>query len=155
MKVELWYIGKTSEKYLQNGISIYTKRLKHYCNFTEVCIKDVKGGMSSDELKQKEAESVIGKLSADDYLILLDEKGKRLSSEKLASHIEKLQLHSTKKVIFLVAGAFGAHETLKNRAQLMLSLSDMTFSHQMIRLFIVEQIYRAFTIIKNEKYHNS
>lgn len=155
MKVELWYIGKTSEKYLQNGISIYTKRLKHYCNFTEVCIKDVKGFKSPDDLKHKEAESVLSKLSADDYLILLDEKGKRYSSEKLASFIEKLQLHSTKRVIFLVAGAFGAHETLKNRAQLMLSLSDMTFSHQMIRLFIVEQIYRAFTIIKNEKYHNS
>ena len=95
------------------------------------------------------------KLASSDYLILLDEIGEMYSSEKFSKLIEKLQLNASKRVIFLVAGAFGAHGLLQKRADKLLSLSQMTFSHQMIRLFFLEQLYRAFTIIRNEKYHNA
>jgi len=155
MKIEFWYIGKTNEKYLIQGMDIFRKRLKHYCNFKEVLLKDVKPGHNALETKARESEMILSKISNGDYLILLDEAGKEFSSEKFAAKIEQFQLRSTQKIIFLVAGAFGADKALKERANLLLSLSKMTFSHQMVRLFFLEQLYRAFTIIKNEKYHNS
>lgn len=155
MKVEFWYIGKTNEKYLQQGMLIFEKRLKHYCKFSSQCIKDVRPGQNSQETKSRECDVILSKLSASDYFILLDEGGDMFSSEKFARQIEKLQMQSSKRIVFLVAGAFGADEKLKARANKILSLSAMTFSHQMVRLFFLEQLYRAFTIIKNEKYHNS
>jgi 23S rRNA (pseudouridine1915-N3)-methyltransferase len=155
MKVEFWYIGKTNEKYLIQGIEIFEKRLKHYCKFSSICIKDVKPGHSSKETKSREWEVIDSKLTSSDYLILLDEGGIQFTSENFAIQLEKLQMQASKKVIFLVAGAFGADEKLQDRADQSLSLSKMTFSHQMIRLFFLEQLYRAFTIIRNEKYHNS
>ena len=155
MKVEFWYIGKTNEKYLTQGMSIFEKRLSHYCKFKSICLKDVKPGQNSNETKMREFDLIINKLSASDYLVLLDEIGETYSSERFAKVIEKLQLNPSKRVIFLVAGAFGAHELLQKRADKLLSLSKMTFSHQMIRLFFLEQLYRAFTIIRNEKYHNA
>jgi len=154
MKIEFWYIGKTNEKYLSQGMSIFEKRLAHYCKFSIQCLKDVKPGQNSAQTKQREYELISNKLSSSDYLILLDEIGDTYTSEKFSAVIEKLQLTASKKIIFLVAGAFGAHELLQKRADKMLSLSRMTFSHQMIRLFFLEQLYRAFTIIRNEKYHN-
>lgn len=155
MKIEFWYIGKTNEKYLEQGISIFEKRLKHYCKFSSVCIKDVKPGQNPTETRYRECELILSKLTNSDYLILLDEKGDMFTSEKFAAQIEKLQMQASKKIVFLVAGAFGADEKLQKRANKLLSLSKMTFSHQMIRLFFVEQLYRGFTIIRNEKYHNS
>lgn len=154
MKIEFWYIGKTNEKYLQQGISIFEKRLKHYCKFSSSCIKDVKPGQTSNETKSRECDVILAKLSPADFLILLDEKGEMFSSEKFAKQIEKLQMQSSKRIIFLIAGAFGASDKLQQRADKMLSLSKMTFSHQMIRVFFLEQLYRAFTILRNEKYHN-
>jgi len=154
MKVEFWYIGKTNEKYLDQGIKIFEKRLGHYCKFSSVCIKDVKPGQNSTETKQRECEVILSKLTNSDYLVLLDEKGEMFTSEKFATQIEKFQMQSSKKIIFLVAGAFGADDKLQKRADKLISLSKMTFSHQMIRLFFVEQLYRAFTILRNEKYHN-
>ncbi len=154
MKVEFWYIGKTNEKYLIQGMSIFEKRLSHYCKFKSICLKDVKPGQNSNETKLREFDLINSKLTTSDYLILLDEIGEMHSSEKFSKVIEKLQLNASKRVIFLVAGAFGAHELLQKRANKLLSLSKMTFSHQMIRLFFLEQLYRAFTIIRNEKYHN-
>lgn len=154
MKIEFWYIGKTNESYLEKGMAIYEKRLIHYCKYSSTCFKDVKVTSSHDALKKKEAEMILNKLNNDDYLILLDEKGKSYTSVKFASWIEQLQMQGRKRIIFLVAGAFGADDSLKKRANAMLSFSAMTFSHQMIRLFFTEQLYRAFSIIKNEKYHN-
>lgn len=154
MKIEFWYIGKTNEKYLDQGIRIFEKRLGHYCKFSSVCIKDVKAGQNANETKLREAEVVISKLTNSDYLVLLDEIGEMFTSEKFAQQINKLQMQSSRRIIFLVAGAFGADKKLQSRADKMISLSKMTFSHQMIRLFFVEQLYRAFTILKNEKYHN-
>ena len=155
MQIQLWCIGKTSEKYLQQGIDIYTKRLSHYCKFKLEIIKDVKPQKSNEELKQLEAEQVMKYLLPTDYLMLLDEKGKEYSSEDFAAALGHMQLRSIKRVVFVVAGAYCAHETLINRADQKLSLSQMTFSHQMIRLFFTEQLYRAYTILRNEKYHNS
>lgn len=155
MQVQLWCIGKTSEKYLQQGIDIYTKRLSHYCKFKMEIIKDVKPQKDPEMLKQLEADQVTKNLLPTDYLMLLDEKGKEYSSEDFAAALGQMQLRSIKRVVFVVAGAYGAHESLIARADQKLSLSQMTFSHQMIRLFFTEQLYRAYTILRNEKYHNS
>jgi len=154
MKVEFWYIGKTNEKYLNLGIDIFEKRLRHYCNFSSFCLKDVKPGQNASETKAKECDAVLSKLNVSDFLILLDENGEMFTSEKFARQVEKLQMQASKKIVFLIAGAFGADKKLQDRANKILSLSKMTFSHQMIRLFFLEQLYRAFTIIRNEKYHN-
>ncbi|MDF1698111.1 MAG: 23S rRNA (pseudouridine(1915)-N(3))-methyltransferase RlmH [Saprospiraceae bacterium] len=154
MKVEFWYIGKTNEKYLGQGIQIFEKRLRHYCKYASVCIRDVKPGQNSRETKARESEVILSKLSASDYLVLLDEVGESFTSEQFALQVEKYQMQGSKRIVFLVAGAFGADEKLQKRANKLLSLSKMTFSHQMIRLFFLEQLYRAFTIIRNEKYHN-
>jgi len=155
MKIEFWYIGKTNEKYLDQGIKIFEKRLKHYCKFTSFCIKDVKPGKTAKETKQREADLILPKISNSDYFVLLDEIGEMYTSEKFAEQINKWQMQGSRRIIFLVAGAFGADQKLKDRADKLLSLSKMTFSHQMIRLFFLEQLYRAFTILRNEKYHNS
>ena len=156
MKVELWAIGKTNERYLETGTEVYTKRLKHYLKFEFNILPDVKkaGKLSPVQLKDKEGESVLKALQPGDYLVLLDERGKRMTSTAFAEFINhKLQL-SHRRIIFLIGGAFGFSPALYERADHKISLSDMTFSHQMIRLFMAEQIYRAMTILNNEPYHN-
>ncbi|MDX1941872.1 MAG: 23S rRNA (pseudouridine(1915)-N(3))-methyltransferase RlmH [Saprospiraceae bacterium] len=157
MKIEFWVIGKTNEKYLEEGIGIYLQRLRHYVPFEMIVISDVKnaGKINNERLKIKEAETVMNRLKKEDFLILLDEKGKMYTSETFAQFLEqKLQLPG-KKLVFLVGGAYGFSEILYERADAQLSLSQMTFSHQMVRLFFVEQLYRAMTILRNEPYHNS
>ncbi|MFN7118270.1 MAG: 23S rRNA (pseudouridine(1915)-N(3))-methyltransferase RlmH [Saprospiraceae bacterium] len=156
MKIELWAIGKTNEKYLEEGITIYLKRLKHYINFEFSVIPDIKqaGNLNALQLKNKEGETILARLKNEDFLILLDEKGDVYTSEAFADYIQqKLQI-SYKRIIFLIGGAYGFSEDLYVRANSKLSLSKMTFSHQMVRLFFVEQLYRAMTILKNEPYHN-
>lgn len=154
MKISIWCIGKTDEKYLIEGVDKYLQRLKHYTKLDYEVFKDVKPGQTSEETLKREAEVILAKLKADDTLILMDEKGEMYDSVKFAGYIEKLQVQAHKHVVFLIGGAFGHHSTIRARANYMISLSKMTFSHQMVRLFLVEQIYRAFTIIRNEKYHN-
>jgi 23S rRNA (pseudouridine1915-N3)-methyltransferase len=157
MKTELWAIGKTNESYLEQGIAIYQKRLGHYLRFDVVIWPDIKkaGKLSPDQLKAKEAELILDKLKAGDYLVLLDEKGKTFSSEGLAAFLNQQLQMSHKRIIFLIGGAFGFAPSLYQRANIKLSLSKMTFSHQMVRLFFIEQLYRAMTILNNEKYHNA
>ena len=155
MKIELWVIGKTAFKYLDEGIALYEKRLKHYVNFDLVVLPDIKNPpLSIEALKTKEGELILAKLTKDDYLILLDEKGKQMTSIDFSTFIEQQQINAVKRVIFQIGGAFGFSEAVYARANREVCLSKMTFSHQMIRLFFVEQLYRAFTIIKGEKYHN-
>ena len=155
MKIELCVIGKTAFKYLDEGIGIYEKRLKHYVNFDLVVLPDVKNPpLSIEALKNKEGELILNKLQKDDLLILLDENGKHLTSIDFSKFIENQQLNATKRLIFQIGGAYGFSEAVYVRANQKMSLSKMTFSHQMIRLFFVEQLYRAFTILKGEKYHN-
>lgn len=155
MKIEIWWIGKTNEKYLQQGIDIYHKRLKHY-NKVDLCtIPDVKPQRDFRKLKTLESETILSKINPHDMLILCDEVGEQFDSLKFSAKIEQWLMRSQfKRIIFLIAGAYGASSELKSRADEQLSLSPLTFSHQMARLILIEQIYRAFTILRNEKYHN-
>jgi 23S rRNA (pseudouridine1915-N3)-methyltransferase len=156
MKTQVWAIGKTNEKYLQKGCAIYEQRLKHYLPFEFTIVPDVRqaGKLSAAQLKQKEAELIFKQLRPEDQLVLLDEKGKNYTSEALARRMDKWQQMSKRRLIFLIGGAYGFDESLYERADAQLSLSAMTFSHQMIRLFLLEQLYRAMTILRNEPYHN-
>jgi len=156
MKTEVWAIGKTSEAYLQKGCSIYEQRLRHYLPFQLVILPDIRqaGKLSVEQLKKKEAAAVLKQLKSDDWLVLLDEGGKAYTSTQLASQIDKWQQYGKRRLIFLIGGAFGFDESLYQRADIKWSLSLLTFSHQMIRLFLLEQLYRAMTILRNEPYHN-
>ncbi len=151
------FIGKTSKQYLQTGIDDYVNRIKHYTKFEIIEISDVK--ISPKEavsiLKKKEGESFLKQIEAQDTLMLLDENGIALSSVDFAQFIEKQQLKSTKRLVFAIGGAFGFSEQMYERADYKVSFSAMTFSHQLIRLIFCEQLYRAFTIINNEPYHNA
>lgn len=154
MKITIWAIGKTNEKYLKEGIEKYIERLKHYTKIEFVEQKDVKQGQTADETTKREGELILSKLHADDILILMDENGHMHDSMGFSKFIDKLQIQSSRNVVILIGGAYGHHDIVRKRANHSISLSKMTFSHQMVRLFLVEQIYRAFTIIRNEKYHN-
>jgi 23S rRNA (pseudouridine1915-N3)-methyltransferase len=156
MKVELWVVGKTSFDYLNEGIDIYEKRLKYYLTFALQIIPDLKQrkSLSAEEIKTKEGEAILKKLKPDDYLILLDERGKMQTSLQFADMIDKFAIQGSKRIIFLIGGAYGFSEEVYERSQRKISLSQMTFSHQMVRLFFIEQLYRAMTILKNEPYHH-
>lgn len=156
MKIELWVIGKTAFDYLDDGIALYNKRLERYIPFQIIVFPDVKNAknMNPDVLKQKEGENLLSKLTKDDALFLLDERGKQYTSVEFSNFLDKKMQISTKKLIFVIGGAFGFSDEVYQRANGQISLSKMTFSHQMIRLFAVEQIYRAMTILKGEPYHN-
>jgi 23S rRNA (pseudouridine1915-N3)-methyltransferase len=155
LKIEFRIIGKTAFPYIEEGIKIYEKRLKHYCNFEINSIPDIKSAASftPEQIKKKEGELILEKLKPTEILILLDENGKHFTSIEFSTWIEKHQLQS-KKLVFQLGGAFGFSNEVYEKANFKISLSPMTFSHQMIRLFVVEQLYRAFTIIKGEGYHN-
>lgn len=156
MKITLLTIGKTDQEYLKEGIQIYLKRLKHYVSFEVKEIPALKktSGMSPESIKQKEAEMLIKHLDKPDYIVLLDEKGKQYSSEEFAGFIQQRMNAGAREVVFVIGGAWGFSEEMHLRAHHNLSLSRMTFSHQMVRLFFAEQVYRAFTILKGESYHN-
>lgn len=156
MKVLFWVIGKTSEAYLQDGIDQYCKRLGHYLPFEYETIPDVRnaGKRPPEQLKASESQLILDRLKPDDYVILLDEKGKAFSSLEFSRYLDRCLQLPQRRLIFLVGGAFGFDEKLYQRANARLSLSTMTFSHQMVRLFFLEQLYRAMTILRNEPYHN-
>lgn len=156
MKAELWVIGNTSFPYLKEGTSIYEKRLKHYLPFEFSVIPDVKNAKNrtNEQLKTKEGELILKRLDKGDWVILLDEGGKEFTSLKFAKHMENMLLQSHKRIIFVVGGAYGFSEEVYQRANAKISLSKMTFSHQMVRLFVLEQLYRAMTILRNQPYHH-
>lgn len=156
MKVELWLIGKTSFGYIKEGMEIYQKRLTHYLPFEVSIIPDIKNAknLRPNQIKVKEGATINSKLKKEDFLILLDERGKHFSSVEFAKFLDQKLQMSYKKIVFLVGGAYGFSEDIYKRANSKLSLSKMTFSHQMIRLFVLEQIYRGMTILRNEPYHN-
>lgn len=156
MKLELWVIGQTSFPYLKEGCSIYEKRLQHYLPFEYRCLPDVKQAknLSTDQLKVKEGELILKKLEKGDWLLLLDENGKSFTSVQFAQRIEQLLQQSYKRIIFLIGGAYGFSSEVYARSNGKVSLSKMTFSHQMVRLFALEQLYRAMTILRNQPYHH-
>jgi 23S rRNA (pseudouridine1915-N3)-methyltransferase len=156
MNIKLIVIGKTKFKFLIEGENEYVKRLKHYCKFSELIIPDVKntGKLSKKELKEKEGNLILESIKNNEYVISLDDKGLALTSVDFAEFLNKKMVSSTNELVFVVGGAFGFSESVYKRANTKLSLSKMTFSHQMVRLIFKEQLYRAFTILKDEKYHH-
>ena len=156
MKIVLLAIGKTKEQYLIEGISQYQKRLNHYTQFELLEIPNIKNAnnLSDSELLRKEGELILQQLQLSDHLVLLDDKGKDFTSSKFAEKLQAWMLSSKKRLVFVVGGAYGFSEQVYQRGNEKLSLSKMTFSHQMVRLFFVEQIYRGYTILNNEPYHH-
>ena len=156
MKILLLVIGKTDEKYLLEGMSKYRDRLKHYIGFNYEEIPDIKNRKSLSEAQQKkqEADLILTKLKVGDKLVLLDEKGKEYRSVEFAKHLQQQMNSGIKRLVFVVGGPYGFDASVYEKSQGKISLSKMTFSHQMIRLFMVEQVYRAMTILKNEPYHH-
>jgi 23S rRNA (pseudouridine1915-N3)-methyltransferase len=155
MKIKLIVVGKTDEDYLIHGIKKYMERLKHYVSFEMLVIQDVKMGKKSNVNLQKEKEGnlLLEKVKKSDYLILLDEKGKEYNSVGFSHFLQK-RMNSGADMIFLIGGPYGFSEEVYQRADAKLAISQMTFSHQMIRLFFIEQLYRSFSILKGEKYHH-
>ncbi len=156
MKIDLVLIGKSDQKYLQEGIDIYLKRLKHYCQFEMKVIPDLKStkSLSEEQQKEKEGELILNLIKDSDFVMLLDERGDSLSSVDYAQFIEKRQVAGTRKLSFVIGGPYGFSKEVYAKANAKLSLSAMTFSHQMVRLIFVEQLYRAYTIINGEPYHH-
>jgi len=156
MKILLLVIGKTDEKYLMEGMDKYRNRLKHYIGFDCEEIPDIKNRKSLSEAQQNKLEGdlILAKLKVGDKLVLLDDKGKEFTSLAFSKHLQQQMNSGIKRLVFVVGGPYGFDTSVYAKAQGKLSLSKMTFSHQMIRLFMVEQIYRAMTIQKNEPYHH-
>lgn len=156
MKISLLVIGKTDAQYFNDAINEYTNRLTHYIPFEIQVIPDIKNTKSLSVLQQKEKEGelILKNIQAGDYIVLLDERGKEFSSLQFSSYIEKKTHTVSKRLVFIIGGPYGFSEDVYNKASEKISLSKMTFSHQMIRLIFVEQIYRAMTILNNEPYHH-
>ncbi|MCI7311036.1 MAG: 23S rRNA (pseudouridine(1915)-N(3))-methyltransferase RlmH [Prevotella sp.] len=155
MKIEFLLVGKTTSKIFAEGMDDYVKRINHYLSFSCVVIPELKNTKKLTEAQQKTAEGelILKKIASDDYLVLLDEHGKELRSIEFATWMEKKQ-HNTRKLVFVVGGPYGFSDEVYQRCNEKISLSKMTFSHQMIRLIFTEQVYRACTIIKGEPYHH-
>ncbi|MBF0695481.1 MAG: 23S rRNA (pseudouridine(1915)-N(3))-methyltransferase RlmH [Flavobacterium sp.] len=156
MTIKLIAIGKTDSKPLQILIDDYTKRLSFYIKFELIVIPDIKNAknMSESQQKEKEGELILTKTGISDQLILLDENGKSFSSIGFADEIQKKMNSGIKNLIFVIGGPYGFPPSVYERANGKISLSQMTFSHQMVRLFFIEQLYRGFTILRNEPYHH-
>lgn len=156
MKIKLLAIGKTDDKNLQLLIQKYESRLKHYVKFELEIIPDIKNtkNLSEAEQKEKEGELILGKVTPTDQLVLLDDKGESYHSKGFSKFMQKKMNSGVKQLVLVIGGPYGFSEAVYQKSQGKLSFSKMTFSHQMIRLFVVEQIYRAFTILRNEPYHH-
>lgn len=156
MNIKLIAIGKTDNKNLQTLIDDYSKRLSFYIKFELEIIPDLKNAknLSESQQKEKEGELILAKISSTDQLILLDENGTTFSSVGFSEYLQKKMNAGIKTLVFVIGGPYGFSEEIYKKAQGKISLSEMTFSHQMVRLFVIEQIYRGFTILKNEPYHH-
>lgn len=156
MKIKLLAIGKTDDKNLHQLIEVYQKRLQHYIKFEIEIIPDIKNVKNLSEVQQKEKEGdlIFSKLQNTDQLILLDDKGKHVTSMEFSQYLQKKMNAGIKQLVLVIGGPYGFSDAVYKKASGKISLSKMTFSHQMIRLFIVEQLYRGFTILKNEPYHH-
>jgi 23S rRNA (pseudouridine1915-N3)-methyltransferase len=156
MKIQCWSVGKPHDAYVKAGIEDFTGRINKYFSADWLIIPPPKNAAALDEstLKKQEAKAIISQLTADDFLILLDERGKQLSSPELAQLLQQKANDSSKKLVFLIGGAFGVDEVIAKRANFTWSLSKLVFPHMLVRLILAEQVYRACTINRNEKYHH-
>jgi len=157
MKIQFWTVGKAHEPYIKTGVEEFTKRISKYypVEWTVIPLPKNSGMLSEADLKKKEGEMILDWLQKEDYLIALDERGKQLSSEGLADFMMKRSNESVKNLVFLIGGAYGIDEEVMKRANFKWSLSQLVFPHQLVRLILAEQIYRACSINRNEKYHHS
>lgn len=156
MEIELLTVGKTTISFIEDGIAEYTRRLKHYIPYSIKSLPDIRNTsrMDRDRQKEEEGKKIIESLLPSDYVVLLDERGKQYSSMDFSAFIEKQMIGGRRKVVFVVGGPFGFSQAVYDRADARLSLSKMTFNHEMVRLFFTEQIYRAMTIMRGEPYHH-
>ncbi len=154
MKLELWMLWK-NESYISEGLEVFTNRIRRYVPMEVRFFEESRKGKTPELIKAGESKLILNKLEQRDYLIILDARGKEYSSENFAALVSGFMNAGTKKVIFLIGGAYGFDEPIYTRANAMLSLSKMTFSHQVARLLFAEQLYRAFTIINREPYHHA
>lgn len=152
MNITLICTGKTTEKFVSEGMLLYGDRLKHYCKFNILDIEAGKG--DAVQIRKKETEHIFKKIGEKDFLVLLDEKGKEFTSSGFADVLRHHQNISTKNLVFVIGGAYGFSDEVYKRANLKIALSKMTFPHQLVRVIFLEQLYRAFTILKGEKYHH-
>ena len=157
MKINFLTVGKAHESHVKEGIELFTKRLSNYfpVQWQIVPMPKNAASLSEIELKQKEGESILSILKKEDYLILLDERGKLVNSEGLANLLQQRANESVKSLVFLIGGAYGVSEDVMKRAQYSWSLSPLVFPHQLVRFILAEQVYRACTILRNEKYHHT
>ncbi len=157
MKITLILCGKTEDDYILKGFTIYEQRLKHYISFETIVIPALKNtkALSIEQQKQKEGELILKSIQSSDRFILLDEYGKEYTSTGFSGYIQQQMNSGIKNIVFAVGGPYGFSDDIYKRADGKISLSKMTFSHQMVRLFFAEQLYRAMTILKNEPYHHS
>jgi len=157
MKIQLWSVGKSHDPYVKEGIEDFSKRINKYFTTEWTIISPPKNAAALSEKDLKKAEAVLlsAQLQKDDYLILLDERGRTVTSPELAQFIQQRANESSKKLIFLIGGAFGVDESIAKRADFTWSLSKLVFPHMLVRLILAEQIYRACSILRNEKYHHS
>ena len=153
MKIAIWSVGKADESYIKEGVANFTKRIGHYFPIEWQLITPSKAS-DPTQIKKEEAISILKTLAQNDVLILLDEKGKMLSSPGLAKLIQQKANQSAQKIIFLIGGAYGVDETIQQRANFIWSISELVFPHMLVRLMLAEQIYRACSILANEKYHH-
>lgn len=153
MKISIWSVGKNHEAYIKDGVAEFTKRIGHYYPIDWLLIAPSKASQPF-VIKKEEAQNIMKQMTTTDVLILLDETGKMLNSPGLAQLIQQKANQSTQKIIFLIGGAFGVSEDIKKRANHTWSLSQLVFPHMLVRLILSEQIYRACSILANEKYHH-
>jgi 23S rRNA (pseudouridine1915-N3)-methyltransferase len=156
MKIALLQIGKTTERYLTEGIGVFEGRMRKYAAFEIFTIPDIRNtrNMTATELKTREGEKILQFFKNDDYIVILDDKGKEFSTNEFSSWIENTLMLQKKRLVFIIGGAWGFSDEVYQKADMLLSLSRLTFSHQMVRLLFLEQLYRAFTVIKGEPYHH-
>lgn len=156
MKIQFWSIGKNHEPYVKEGIEDFTRRISKYfpVEWNIIPVPKNAGMMSEMDLKKKEGDMILDWVTRDDYLVALDENGKEMASEKLAVFIQARANDSIKTLVFVIGGAFGLDEAVLQKANYKWSLSKLTFPHQLVRLILAEQVYRACSIIRNEKYHH-
>jgi 23S rRNA (pseudouridine1915-N3)-methyltransferase len=156
MKIQFWTVGKAHESHVKEGVELFTKRIGFYYPVEWKIIPPPKnaGALNNAETKVRECESILSLLKKDDFLVLLDERGKQINSEGLAAILQTKANEGVKTLAFLIGGAFGVSEDVVRRAGFMWSLSNLVFPHQMVRMILAEQVYRACTINKNEKYHH-
>jgi 23S rRNA (pseudouridine1915-N3)-methyltransferase len=156
MKIKLIVVGKSAFDFVKEGEVVYENRLEHYLPFEKIIIPDIKNpkNFSKDELKKKEGELILLKVNSQDFLVLMDENGSYFSSVKFSEWLNQKLNESTRSLVFVIGGAFGFSKEIYERSNYLISLSKMTFSHQLVRIIFLEQLYRAQTILKGEPYHH-